>query len=77
LHRNLYREMRDQINWPRVKRQLEKCATRAEMDKHLASEGESERSAARTLLDNLDRTYGYCYECAKPIVLYYIDKRAR
>lgn len=75
LHRNLYREMRDQIKWPSIKRQLEKCASRKELEKHLKDEGEGERGPTMSLIDNLDRTYGYCYECAKPIVLYYIDKR--
>ncbi|MBE7491375.1 MAG: hypothetical protein HS108_06415 [Planctomycetes bacterium] len=76
LHRNLYREMRDQINWALIKRHLEKCSSRADLEKHLKAEGETERSPTRTLIDNLERTYGYCFECAKPIVLYYIEKRA-
>ncbi|MCC7509441.1 MAG: hypothetical protein IT464_08705 [Planctomycetes bacterium] len=75
LHRSLYREMRDKVNWQAIKRQFEKCKTREQLDKHLAGEGESVRSATLTLVDNMDRTYGYCYECAKPIILYFIDKR--
>ncbi|MBK8207384.1 MAG: hypothetical protein IPK87_11445 [Planctomycetes bacterium] len=75
LHRSLYREMRDKVNWQAIKRQFEKCKTREQLDKHLAGEGESVRSSTVTLVDNMDRTYGYCYECAKPIILYFIDKR--
>ncbi|MCC6464308.1 MAG: hypothetical protein IT463_03085 [Planctomycetes bacterium] len=75
LHRSLYRESRNQVNWPEIKRRLERCKTREDFDKHLKAEGEDERSPAFTLLDNMDRTYGYCYECARPIILYYIEKR--
>lgn len=75
MHRNLYREMRDQVNWPSIKRALEKCKSRAELDKYLKSEGETEGNAIFTLIDNMDRTYGYCFECAKPIILYFIQKR--
>lgn len=75
LHRSLYREMRDKVNWPAIKRNLEKCKSRDQLEKHLAGEGEGVRSATMTLVDNMDRTYGYCYECAKPIILYFIDKR--
>ncbi|MCB9932074.1 MAG: hypothetical protein H6841_01490 [Planctomycetes bacterium] len=75
LHRSLYREMRDQVNWSEIKRNLEKCKSRGELDKHLKAEGDTERSATLTLVENMDRTYGYCYECAKPIILYFIEKR--
>src|SRR5690606_15669513 len=75
MHRNLYREMRDQVNWPSIKRALEKCKSRAELDKYLKAEGETEGNAIFTLIDNMDRTYGYCFECAKPIILYFIQKR--
>jgi len=75
LHRNLYREMRDQVNWSAIKRHLEKCKSRADLDKHLKGEGEGQQSATYTLIDNMDRTYGYCFECAKPIILYFIEKR--
>ncbi|MBZ0136025.1 MAG: hypothetical protein K8I27_06590 [Planctomycetes bacterium] len=75
LHRSLYREMRDQVNWSSIKRALEKCKSRDELDKHMKSQGESEDSPTMSLADNMDRTYGYCYECARPIILYFIDKR--
>lgn len=75
LHRSLYREMRDQVNWSAIKRNLEKCKSRAELEKHLKAEGDTERSATLSLIENMDRTYGYCYECAKPIILYFIEKR--
>jgi hypothetical protein len=75
LHRNLYRETRDQVNWSSIKRHLERCKTREEIDKHIKSEGEGARSPTLTLVENMDRTYGYCYECAKPIILYFIEKR--
>ncbi|MCA8916519.1 MAG: hypothetical protein KDB90_14025 [Planctomycetes bacterium] len=75
LHRSLYREMRDKVNWSSIKRNLERCKTRAELDKHLKAEGEGENGATLNLIENMDRTYGYCYECAKPIILYFIEKR--
>jgi serine protein kinase len=75
LHRSLYREMRDQVNWPSIKRHLEKCSSREALENHLKNEPESLRNAILTLIDNMDRTYGYCYECAKPIILYFIDRR--
>jgi serine protein kinase len=75
MHRNLYREMRDQVNWSSVKRHLERCKSRDDLNKHLQGESESVRNSVATLMDNMDRTYGYCYECAKPIILYFIDKR--
>lgn len=75
MHRNLYRDMRDQVNWQNIKRQIEKAPDRGTLDKNLASETEDLRNAITTLLDNMERTYGYCYECAKPIILYFIDKR--
>jgi serine protein kinase len=75
LHRNLYRETRDQVNWSSIKRHLERCKTRGELDKYMKAEGEGERSPTLTLVENMDRTYGYCYECAKPIILYFIEKR--
>jgi predicted Ser/Thr protein kinase len=75
MHRSLYREMRDQVNWSAIKRNLEKCKSRAELEKHLKAEGDTERSATLSLIENMDRTYGYCYECAKPIILYFIEKR--
>ena len=75
LHRSLYREMRDQVNWSATKRNLEKCKTREELENHLKKEGEGDGSSTRTLIDNMDRTFGYCYECAKPIILYFIEKR--
>ena len=75
LHRSLYRERRDEVNWSDVKRALEKSATREQFDKISEQAGETAHSPSRILLDNMDKTYGYCYECAKPIILYFIDKR--
>ncbi|MCB9895619.1 MAG: hypothetical protein H6839_14325 [Planctomycetes bacterium] len=75
LHRSLYREMRNKVNWSAIKRNLERCKSRDELDKHLKAEGEGAASATLNLIENMDRTYGYCYECAKPIILYFIEKR--
>jgi serine protein kinase len=75
IHRGLYDEMRDKVNWQQIKRFLDKADTREELDKQLAAGTNSDAAATRTLLDNMDRTYGYCYECAKPIILYFIEKR--
>lgn len=75
LHRSLYSEMRDQVNWQNIKRQLEKATERQALNQNLEAEPESLRNAIHTLLDNMERTYGYCFECAKPIILYFIDKR--
>lgn len=75
MHRSLYREMRDQVNWSAIKRALEKCKSRDDLEKHLKNEGEAEDGPTMTLVSNMDRTYGYCYECARPIILYFIEKR--
>lgn len=74
IHRNLYRESRDRINWSEIKRKLERCHDRAALDEHLKSEGETDHPIV-ALLENFERTYGYCYPCARPVILYYIDKR--
>lgn len=75
MHRSLYREMRDKVNWSAIKRHLEKCRTREDLDKQLEKAGGDERASTLTLIENMERTYGYCFECAKPIILYFVEKR--
>jgi serine protein kinase len=75
LHRSLYRESREEVNWQNIKRNLERCKSREELEKYLKSDGEGTASPTLSLVDQMDRTYGYCYECARPIILYFIDKR--
>ena len=75
LHRSLYRERRDEVNWSDIKRALVKSAIREQFDKISEQAGETAHSPSRIRLDNMDKTYGYCYECDKPIILYFIDKR--
>jgi serine protein kinase len=75
IHRSLYREKRDKINWSNVKRDLEKHSSRESLDRTVEKEGKADHLPALTLLDNMEKTYGYAYECAKPIVLYFIERR--
>lgn len=74
LHRNLYQESKGKAMWPDVKLILERCKSREDFDLRLATDDISENDPTRTLLDNMDDTYGYCFDCARPIILYYIDK---
>lgn len=75
VHRSLYREVRDSVNWSAIKRHLDKCRNRTELNKQLEEKGGDEKTSTMTLIDNMERTYGYCFECAKPIILYFIEKR--
>lgn len=75
IHRSLYREKRDKINWQGVKRDLEKCASRDMLDKLVEKEGKADHVATLTLLDNMHSSYGYSYECARPVILYFIERR--
>ncbi|MCC6574258.1 MAG: hypothetical protein IT462_10750 [Planctomycetes bacterium] len=75
LHRNLYREKRDKINWTNVKRGLERAPGRDEFKELAAKDGAAMHGPTEVLLANMDKTYGYCYECARTIILYFIDRR--
>lgn len=75
IHRSLYREKRDKINWQNVKRDLEKCSSRDALDKLVEKEGKADHAATVTLLDNMHSAYGYSYECARPVILYFIERR--
>ncbi|MHC4839875.1 MAG: hypothetical protein ACYTDT_02800 [Planctomycetota bacterium] len=76
LHRNLYQESKGKTMWSDVKRHLERSKSREDLDARYDSGDIQKDDPTRTLLDNMDRTYGYCFDCARPIILYYIDKRA-
>ncbi|MDC1142553.1 hypothetical protein OAU50_05645 [Planctomycetota bacterium] len=75
LHRNLYQESKDKATWPDVKRYLERSDSREDLDARCESGDIPQGGPIQTLLDNMEHTYGYCYDCARPIILYYIDKR--
>ena len=75
IHRSLYREKRDKINWSNVKRDVEKHSSREQFDKLVEKEGKADHAPAITLLDNMEKTYGYSYECARPVILYFIERR--
>lgn len=72
MHRALYIRKRDSVKWNEVQRVLDKSKTREQFDALLEKESHEQHQDTKTLLRNMEGSYGYVYECARVSVLYFI-----